>query len=165
MCHVLHSHTIIMILCKCCATYLLNDEILLFIQTWPSRQKRAPGDRTRYSAARQRAHSNDVAPFETTRLSVADNCVWSYALRDLLGGGGLSRPWSPMHEETRRASTPPADAAIDDAGRKERHAPPASHCDAHCGLAHCGRGLLRCPPPPHPAPTPLRRVAARSGIK
>ena len=29
-------------------TYLLNGEILLFIQTWPSQQKRTLGDRTRY---------------------------------------------------------------------------------------------------------------------
>ena len=36
-----------MILCKCCVTYLLNGEILLlFIRTWPSRQKRAHSDRT-----------------------------------------------------------------------------------------------------------------------
>ena len=55
-------------------TYLLNGEILLFIRTWPSQQKRAPGDRTRYSrrpgslAAQRRRHSNDTAPLVTARL-------------------------------------------------------------------------------------------------
>ena len=44
-------------MCKCCVTYLLNGEILLFIRTWPSQQKRALSDWTCYSAARRLSSS------------------------------------------------------------------------------------------------------------
>ena len=82
-------------------TYLLNGEILLFIRTWPSQQKRALGDRTRYSAVtrqlggsavrRWRCHSNDTAPLVTAHLgrrhlSLIIKFYW-----------GLSRCWSPIH--------------------------------------------------------------------
>ena len=46
-----------------------------------------------------------------------------------------------MHEEARRASTPPVDVGIDDAGRKGR-APPHPRRAAHGGRGYCG-SLLR----------------------
>ena len=54
-CHVLHLHanTIGTFVNATLLTYLLNGEILLFIQTWPSQQKRTLGDRTCYSRGRR----------------------------------------------------------------------------------------------------------------
>ena len=48
-----------------------------------------------YLQQRRRDHSNNFTPFETTRLSLADNCVWLHALTDLLRGGGWAGPDCP----------------------------------------------------------------------
>ena len=55
-CHVIHSHTSMMILAQM-LRYLLTcwmREVLLFLCTWPSQQKHAHGDRTHYSTAQRR---------------------------------------------------------------------------------------------------------------
>ena len=100
MCHVLHLHTntIYRRICKCYVTYLLIEWWnSLFIQTWPSQQKRTLGDRTRYSAARRRPHRNDSASFTTTSLDLGG----AFDHKNFIGGrlANCGRPWMTAREE------------------------------------------------------------------
>ena len=59
--------------------------------------------------------------------------------------------WPARTECVRRGRGPTPVAMTYVMAEERRHAPTASRCDAYRWLAHCGRGLLWCPPPPpHP---------------
>ena len=132
-------------------TYLLNGEILLFIQTWPSQQKRTLGDRTRYSAARGRPHRNDSASFTTTSLDLGG----AFDHKNFIGVrlANCGRPWMTAREEllfTTRRCPWQRDAA--------EPAPSMPRCIQ--GISPLPGGYCGVPPPlPPPPPRPPCRAA------
>ena len=78
-CHVLHFHTSMMILAQM-LRYLLTcwmGEILLFLCTWPSQQKRLLGDWTCYSAARRQPGSSTARwPGNSAVRQPSDLVAW-----------------------------------------------------------------------------------------
>ena len=159
MSHVLHLHmnTIGTFVNATLLTYLLNGEILLFIQTWPSQQKRTLGDRTRYSAARRRPHRNDSASFTTTSLDLGG----AFDHKNFIGGRlvNCGRPWMTAREEllfTTRRCPWQRDAA--------EPAPSMPRCIQ--GISPLSGGYCGVPPPPlaralPPAPARARPRAHR----
>ena len=136
-------------------TYLLNGEILLFIQTWPSQQKRTLGDRTRYSAARGRPHRNDSASFTTTSLDLGG----AFDHKHFIGGrlANCGRPWMTAREEllfTTRRCPWQRDAAEPSMPRCIQGISPLSG-------GYCGVPPPLPPPPPRPRPPACRPPAVR----